>query len=138
MEPDPSAVAPWYLRNINQALALDETTGNVYLRTDAQIGDVTITGNVNIPGTVAATQSGNWNVGLLGNLAGITGNVTVVDGGGSLTIDGNVGISGTANVSLIQLHCLIHNLDIMIMNNSQAIPQEAVVFYIMQILVHMS
>jgi hypothetical protein len=125
MEPDPSAVAPWYLRNVNQALALDETTGNVYLRTDAQIGDVTITGNVNIPGTVAATQSGNWNVGLLGNLAGITGNVnigtmpnvnatvsgtvavsaissnvTVVDGGGSLTIDGNVGISGTANVSL--------------------------------------
>lgn len=96
--PNPSNVAPWYLRNINQALALDETSGNVYIRTDAQIGDVTITGNVNIPGTVAATQSGNWNVGLLGNLAGITGNVTVVDGGGSLTIDGNVGISGNVNI----------------------------------------
>lgn len=60
--PNPSNVAPWYLRNINQALALDETTGNVYIRTDAQIGDVTIEGNVNIPGNVAATQSGNWNV----------------------------------------------------------------------------
>jgi len=27
--PDPSNVAPWYLRNINQALALDEASGNV-------------------------------------------------------------------------------------------------------------
>jgi hypothetical protein len=35
--PDPSNVAPWYLRNINQALALDETSGNVYVRTDVQI-----------------------------------------------------------------------------------------------------
>jgi len=31
--PDPSEVQPWYLRNINQALALDEPSGNVYLRT---------------------------------------------------------------------------------------------------------
>ena len=25
--PDPANVSPWYLRNINQALALDESTG---------------------------------------------------------------------------------------------------------------
>lgn len=31
--PDPTEVAPWYLRNINQALQLDETTGNVFVRT---------------------------------------------------------------------------------------------------------
>lgn len=31
--PDPQNVGPWYLRNITQALALDEGTGSVYLRT---------------------------------------------------------------------------------------------------------
>jgi hypothetical protein len=28
--PEPTEVPPWYLRNINQALELDETTGNVF------------------------------------------------------------------------------------------------------------
>ncbi len=28
--PEPTEVSPWYLRNITQALALDETSGNVY------------------------------------------------------------------------------------------------------------
>jgi hypothetical protein len=28
-EPNPSNVAPWYLRNINEALELDPITGNV-------------------------------------------------------------------------------------------------------------
>ena len=32
-EPTPSNVAPWYLRNINQALELNETTGQVFVRT---------------------------------------------------------------------------------------------------------
>lgn len=60
--PDPTEIAPWYLRNITQALALDETTGTVYLNTNAQIiGNVTIgasvdshvseLGNVDISGT---------------------------------------------------------------------------------------
>lgn len=144
-EPNPTEVAPWYLRNITQALALDETTGNVYVRTGIA-GDIIIEGNVNIPGEVNAhitavgslanittpylpvagnviVDSGNitvfqgnipWaisntnvaitsgnvgvsgtvtvqgNVGIIGNLAGITSNVTVVDGGGSLTVDGTV------------------------------------------------
>ena len=35
--PDPSQVAPWYLRNITQALELDEATGNVFVRTNAAI-----------------------------------------------------------------------------------------------------
>lgn len=56
MEPTPTEVAPWYLRNINQALALNETTGEVYVRTGIE-GDVYITGPVTIPGTVAVTQS---------------------------------------------------------------------------------
>ena len=33
--PEPTEVAPWYLRNINQALELDEATGNVFVRTNA-------------------------------------------------------------------------------------------------------
>jgi hypothetical protein len=56
--------------------------------------NVTIAGgNVNaaVTGTVAVSS-------ITGNLAGITGNVTVVDGGGSLTVDGNVGISGNVNI----------------------------------------
>jgi hypothetical protein len=35
--PDPSEVAPWYLRNITQALELNEATGQVFVRTDAQL-----------------------------------------------------------------------------------------------------
>lgn len=131
--PDPTEVAPWYLRNINQALALDETTGNVYVRTGFE-GNIIISGNVNIPGNVDAHISeigtsgnlqvpwmpvsvdGNSNVTISGgnvnaavtgtvaistisgNVPGITGNVTVVDGGGSLTVDGNVGITGNVNI----------------------------------------
>lgn len=130
--PDPSSVAPWYLRNITQALALDESTGNVYVRTGIT-GDIIIEGNVNIPGQVTVVSneanplfththiytpddqevsntnpfsvqviSGNITVDTVtGNIAGITANVTVVDGGGSLTIDGNVGINGNVNANII-------------------------------------
>lgn len=58
-EPTPTQVAPWYLRNINQALGLNQVTGEVYVRTDAVItGTVTIgevdvntLGNIDISGT---------------------------------------------------------------------------------------
>lgn len=128
--PQPTEVAPWYLRNINQALELDQATGNVFVRTNAAlIGNVTVgnvsigslgnidlsntympvsvTGNitgitnpVSVTGNVGITGNANvsivsGNVGLTGNLAGITSNVTIVDGGGSITVDGNV----TANVT---------------------------------------
>ena len=125
--PQPANVSPWYLRNINQALGLDEATGNVYLRTDSQIignisvGNVAIgaLGNVDISGTElpVTVESGNitvyqgtipWvitgntnvaitsgNVGIDGNIAGITANVTVIDGGGSLTVDGTVNATVT-------------------------------------------
>lgn len=128
-EPNPSEVAPWYLRNITQALALNEATGNVYVRTDAQltignVGNVNVNeveilslGNIDISGNTmpVTVSSGNitvyqgtipWvvagnvgitgnanisgNVGIIGNIAGITANVTVVDGGGSITVDGSV------------------------------------------------
>ena len=55
-EPNPSNVAPWYLRNITQALALDNATGNVYVRTDANLS----IGNANVTvGNVGITSFGN-------------------------------------------------------------------------------
>lgn len=154
--PEPTEVAPWYLRNITQALELDEASGNVFVRTNAAVignvsvgnvaigslgnvdisgtalpvtldsGNVTvfqgtnpwvITGNSNavVSGTVAATQSGAWtvnvqdggnsitidgSVAVTGNIAGITGNVTVTQGTSPWVVSGNVGISGNANVVL--------------------------------------
>jgi hypothetical protein len=64
-------------------------------------------GNVNANitgGTVTITDGGNsitvdGNVGVTGNV-GINSNVTVVDGGGSITVDGNVGINGTPTVNI--------------------------------------
>lgn len=105
--PEPTEVAPWYLRNINQALALDSTTGNVYVRTGlTEASNVVITGNVTIPGTIdvhivelgniaitGSTLPISGNVGIIGNIAGITGNVTINP------ITGNIGIIGNANVS---------------------------------------
>lgn len=35
--PQPTEVAPWYLRNITQALELDQASGNVFVRTNAAI-----------------------------------------------------------------------------------------------------
>ena len=114
--PDPTQVAPWYLRNINQALELDETTGNVFVRTGlASGGNIVITGNVTIPGEIdthitaigslgnittpympiggnVVITSGNVNAVVSGTVAvsSIAANVTVVDGGGSITVDGSV------------------------------------------------
>ena len=114
--PEPTEVAPWYLRNINQALELDETTGNVFVRTGlAAGGNIVITGNVTIPGEIdthitsigslgnittpympiggnVIVSSGNITAVVSGTVAvsSIAANVTVVDGGGSITVDGNV------------------------------------------------
>jgi hypothetical protein len=125
--PEPTEVAPWYLRNITQALGLNETTGQVYVRTDSNIsignanltiGNVGITSFGNIPisgntlpvtidnanievtqGTSPWVVSGNVTSTLSGNLAGITGNVTIVDGGGAITVDGTVNIGTMPNVN---------------------------------------
>lgn len=128
--PDPTQVAPWYLRNITQALELNEVTGQVFVRTNATAGNISI-GNVgissfgNIPitgnslpvtvvgnavvlqGTTPWVVTGNTNVaitsgnvGITGNIAGITSNVTVVDGGGSITVDGNVNATVTGTANV--------------------------------------
>jgi hypothetical protein len=114
--PDPSQVAPWYLRNITQALELDESTGNVFVRTNAAIiGNVSV-GNVSIGALGNVDLSGNTlPVTVVGNISGITGNITVnpitgtvgIAGNVNVTqgtspwlVSGNVGITGTANVAL--------------------------------------
>lgn len=67
--PEPTEVGPWYLRNINQALALDTVTGNVYLRTNAEIlGNVTV-GNVGI--------SALGNIDISGNTMPVSGNINI-------------------------------------------------------------
>jgi hypothetical protein len=96
--PDPSNVAPWYLRNINQALELNEATGQVFVRTGFE-GNIIITGNVNIPGNVDAHIS---EIGTSGNLTvpymPIAGNITI-DTGQSVGITGNVNIGTMPNVN---------------------------------------
>lgn len=91
--PDPSQVAPWYLRNITQALALNESTGNVYVRTDAQltIGNV---GNV-IVSEVSVNDLGN--IDISGNTMPVSGNVTVFQGTTPWSVTGNVTASLTGN-----------------------------------------
>lgn len=71
-EPDPSNVAPWYLRNINQALELNETSGQVFVRTDAQLN----VANANIVvGNVGITSFGN--IPITGNTLPVSGNITI-------------------------------------------------------------
>lgn len=88
--PDPSQVAPWYLRNITQALALNESTGNVYVRTDAQL-TISNVGNVNVT-DVEIVALGN--VDISGNTMPVSGNVTVFQGTDPWTVAGNISITG--------------------------------------------
>lgn len=97
MIPNPTEVAPWYLRNITQALELDEATGNVFVRTNAAI-----LGNVSV---------GNVSIGALGNidLSGTSlpvtvesGNVTVYQGTDPWTINGNVVVT-SGNIAITSL-----------------------------------
>ncbi len=93
-EPNPTEVSPWYLRNITQALALDEATGNVYVRTGFT-GNIVIEGNVNIPGEVNAHITE----------IGTSGNLTVpwipvsLDGNSNVNVtSGNIAITGNVNI----------------------------------------
>lgn len=74
-EPDPTEVSPWYLRNITQALELNETTGQVFVRTNAELN----VANANITvGNVGITSFGN--IPITGNTLPVTvegGNITI-------------------------------------------------------------
>lgn len=80
--PDPANVSPWYLRNINQSLGLDEATGTVFVRTNASIiGNVTVT-------DVTIGKFGN--VDISGSSLPVTGTVTI-DGIPEVEIKNDVG-----------------------------------------------
>jgi hypothetical protein len=111
--PDPSQVAPWYLRNITQALELNEATGQVFVRTDAQltignVGNVNVSeveilalGNVDISGTTlpVTIESGNVTV-FQGTIPWVvTGNTNVAITSGNVGLTGNLaGITGNVTV----------------------------------------
>lgn len=86
--PEPTEVSPWYLRNITQALALDETSGNVYVRTDANVS----IGNANVTvGNVGITSFGN--IPISGNTLPITidnANIEVTQGTSPWVVSGTV------------------------------------------------
>ena len=105
--PEPTEVAPWYLRNITQALELNSTTGQVFVRTGLTEGaNITLTGNVTIPGEVDNHITA---VGSLGNITTpylpiggnvnvdvITGNVTVLQGTSPWVVTGNTNVAITS------------------------------------------
>jgi hypothetical protein len=105
--PEPTEVAPWYLRNITQALELNSTTGQVFVRTGLTEGaNITLTGNVTIPGEVDNHITA---VGSLGNITTpylpiggnvnvdvITGNITVLQGTSPWVVSGNVNVAITS------------------------------------------
>lgn len=102
--PEPTEVSPWYLRNITQALGLDETTGNVYMRSSIVGGNVTISGNV-IVSNVTVDAIGNIDVSgntmpVSGNINIDAGNVTVFQGTDPWIVEGNVNANVTGNVNI--------------------------------------
>jgi hypothetical protein len=94
--PTPTEVAPWYLRNITQALELDSVTGQVHVRSSIVGGNVTIAGNV-IVSNVTVDAIGNIDVSgptmpVSGNINIDAGNVTVLQGTDPWVVSGNVNI----------------------------------------------
>lgn len=102
--PTPTEVSPWYLRNITQALELNETTGQVHVRSSIVGGNVTIAGNV-IVSNVTVDAIGNIDVSgptmpVSGNINIDAGNVTVFQGTDPWMIEGNVNANVTGNVNI--------------------------------------
>ena len=100
--PDPDHVKPWYLRNITEALALNEETGNVYMRTGFT-GNIVIEGNVNIPETIAVNSTPTDPVHVHVSEIGTSGILDVpylpIDGNVIVT-SGNIHITNTPNVHI--------------------------------------
>lgn len=99
--PDPANVAPWYLRNITQALELNEATGQVFVRTNAAIlGNVTV-GNVAI-GSLGNVDISGSSLPVTGNVVIDSGNVTVLQGTDPWNISGNVVVT-SGNIAITSL-----------------------------------
>lgn len=98
--PDDATTRPTYLRNITQALFLDEND-NVAVRTGFT-GNIIISGDVNIPGTITVNSSAEDPVHVHLDEIGTSGilDVPYMPISGNITIDAgqSVGVSGTVNI----------------------------------------
>lgn len=98
--PDDATTRPTYLRNITQALFLDDND-NVAVRTGFT-GNIIISGNVNIPGVVTVNSSAEDPVHVHLDEIGTSGilDVPYMPIAGNITIDAgqSVGISGNVNI----------------------------------------
>ncbi len=62
-------------------------------------------GSITVDGTVAATQSGTWNVGTVTTITNVvhiddnSSTISIDDGAGSITVDGTVAVSGTVTIA---------------------------------------
>jgi hypothetical protein len=90
--PDDAVTQPTYLRNITQALYLD-TSNNVTVRTGFA-GNISISGNVVIPGNVNSNVYQLGNVNISGNTLPVSGNITIAGGNVNAAVSGNVAITG--------------------------------------------
>jgi len=82
------------LANVNASNQLEVEIKNAAVTIDDGGSSITV------DGTVAATQSGTWNI---TTLTGITNDVNIADGGNSITVDGTVAISGSVTVTASDL-----------------------------------
>jgi len=98
------------LTNRALVVALEDADGDgIAIAADGSIAVTDNGGSLTVDGTVAATQSGTWDIGTLTsitndvNIADGGNSITVDDGGASITVDGTVAISGTVTVTATDL-----------------------------------
>lgn len=83
------------IRNLSASqdnVAVSDGTDTLAIAADGSIAVTDNGGSLTVDGTVAATQSGTWNI---GTLTSITNDVNIADGGNSITVDGSVTVSAT-------------------------------------------
>jgi hypothetical protein len=97
------------LSHAQDSVKVGDGTDFVAVNTDGSLNITDNGGSITVDGTVAATQSGTWNIATLTsitndvNIADGGNSITVDDGGGSLTVDGTVAVSGSVTVTATDL-----------------------------------
>ena len=100
-EPNPNAVSPWYLRNLDQALELDSVTGQVHIRTSVTGGNITIPGNISVSNVYI---SGIGNIPVSGNTMPVSGNITVAGNVNANVTGSNVNANVTGGNEIGRAH----------------------------------
>lgn len=100
------------IRDLSQtqdSIKIGDGTDFIAINADGSLNVTDNGGSLTVDGTVAATQSGTWNI---GTVTSITNAVTIQDGGNvisiddngaSITVDGTVAISGSVTVTATDL-----------------------------------